>query len=58
LKKSHTTSINLQPRLIKANKKRYSDVFSILDIRPMVAVEAVVGESAVAVGYYRSYFEC
>jgi len=24
----------------------------------MVAVEAVVGESAVAVGYYRSYFEC
>jgi len=42
--------------IVKANKKRYSGVFSILGISPMEAVDAVVGELAVAVGYQQYYF--
>jgi hypothetical protein len=43
--------------IVKANKKRYSGVFSILGISPMDAVDAVVGESAVAVGNQQYYFK-
>ena len=42
--------------IVKANKKHYSGVFSILGISPMDAVDAVVGELAVAVGYQQYYF--
>jgi hypothetical protein len=42
--------------IVKANKKRYSGVFSILGISLMDAVDAVVGELAVAVGNQQYYF--
>ena len=42
--------------IVKANKKRYSGVFSILGISLMDAVDAAVGELAVAVGYQQYYF--
>jgi hypothetical protein len=42
--------------IVKANTKPYSGVFSILGISLMDAVDAVVGELAVAVGYQQYYF--
>ena len=42
--------------IVKANKKPYSGVFSILGISLIGQWTAVVGELAVAVGYQQYYF--
>jgi hypothetical protein len=42
--------------IVKANKKHYSGVFSILGISLIGQWTAVVGELAVAVGYQQYYF--